>query len=506
MKPRISDALHRQFFRGVVMFGFAFTALFSIEFFIEFVRHGQPAMRDLSWAGVNNAKLVDALSPIARAYNNILAMLLATIGLAIPLTANMHTPKLIDMFLKDRVNQVVLTLMALGAANVLWVIYIIGPNFAPMWAYRFAIFGALFGWVVLIPYYFYVVRFLDPSTIIARLRNEAMRYIEQAARASGDYAVLQEEIQERLFQIGTIVIKSIDRADRSVVREGIWAYKRILDHYGQHKGDMAPEWYRVDRKDFVGKSHHALKMITEKQTWIETQVLSQLLICYQHALSTAPDAVSAISNVTRVVATLAAERDDEHAVSAAIRVFNTFLREALNRNDVRAAYDIFYQYRQLAGDLASHHDVVCRIASFFVTYAGVAESMGNRYVSKLAGFDLCHVMEKAYRTGNPKADEVLDHFLTLCETTDESLREARERVLLIAAGYFHGQKMATQLARVRAALDGVARERLLEEAEYLCSIEKRTFWEVTDRAVNIEWAPKARRGEIQAFVDSLARS
>jgi uncharacterized membrane protein len=146
MKPRISDALHRQFFRGVVMFGFAFTALFSIEFFIEFVRHGQPAMRDLSWAGVNNAKLVDALSPIARAYNNILAMLLATIGLAIPLTANMHTPKLIDMFLKDRVNQVVLTLMALGAANVLWVIYIIGPNFAPMWAYRFAIFGALFGW------------------------------------------------------------------------------------------------------------------------------------------------------------------------------------------------------------------------------------------------------------------------------------------------------------------------------------------------------------------------
>ena len=56
----------------------------------------------MSWAGVNNAKLVDMLSPMARAYNNVLAMLIATIGLAIPLTANMHTPKLIEMFLRDR--------------------------------------------------------------------------------------------------------------------------------------------------------------------------------------------------------------------------------------------------------------------------------------------------------------------------------------------------------------------------------------------------------------------
>ncbi len=47
----------------------------------------------MSWADVNNPKLMDLMSPIARAYNNILAMLIATIGLAIPLTANMHTSR-----------------------------------------------------------------------------------------------------------------------------------------------------------------------------------------------------------------------------------------------------------------------------------------------------------------------------------------------------------------------------------------------------------------------------
>lgn len=504
MKSTASDPLRRQFLRGVLVFGIGFTTLFAAEFMLEFFRLGRPGIREVSWAGVNNTKLVDTLSPIARAYNNVLAMLLATIGLAIPLTANMHTPKLIEMFIKDRVNQVVLTLMAFGAANVLWVIYIIGPEFAPMWAFRFAIFGALAGWIVLIPYYFYVVRFLDPSTIIGRLRNEAMLFVEKAARGKGDYGQLQEEIQERLFQIGTIVIKSIDRADRSVVREGIWSYKRILDHYGERKDEMDPDWYQVERKDFVGMSHHALEMITAKQTWMETQVLGQLLICYQHALSRAPDAVSAISNVTRVVAAGASERGDHHAVSAAIRVFNTFLRETLNCGDVRAAYDIFYQYRQLASDLATDHDVVCRIATFFVTYAGIAESDGNRYVSKLAAFDLCHVVEKAYGADNPRAGEILDSLLELCSTSDESLVVGRLRALLIVAGYFHGANMADELERVRMALDVVSVERLREEAEYLCSIERRVFWEVTDRAVNIEWTPEGRREQIQSFVDGLA--
>ncbi|MCZ7685340.1 MAG: DUF2254 domain-containing protein [Sandaracinaceae bacterium] len=123
-----------------------------------------PGADAMSWAGTNNAKVADILSPIARAYNNILAALLATIGLAIPLTANMHTPKLIEMFLRDRLNQAVLVFMAAGAANVLFVLYMVGPDFAPVWSVRVAVFGALLGWAILIPYFFYVVRFLDPRT------------------------------------------------------------------------------------------------------------------------------------------------------------------------------------------------------------------------------------------------------------------------------------------------------------------------------------------------------
>src|SRR3990170_6401972 len=130
------------FVRSLLIAFAVFATLFGLEFFLEWRAAGMPGVGEMSWAGVNNAKLVDILSPMARAYNNVLAMLIATIGLAIPLTANVHTPTLIEMFLRDRINQFVLFFMALGAAHVLWVAYLVGPEFAPMWAIRVAVYVA----------------------------------------------------------------------------------------------------------------------------------------------------------------------------------------------------------------------------------------------------------------------------------------------------------------------------------------------------------------------------
>src|SRR5450432_4196906 len=123
--------MRKLFLRSFAIALVAFALLFGAEFFLEWRRAGFPGLSATSWAEAgNNAKLVDILSPMARAYNNVLAMLIATIGLAIPLTANMHTPKLIEMFLKDRINRWVLSFITVGAAHVLWVDYIIGPKFA----------------------------------------------------------------------------------------------------------------------------------------------------------------------------------------------------------------------------------------------------------------------------------------------------------------------------------------------------------------------------------------
>jgi hypothetical protein len=57
---------------------------------------------------------------ISRAYNVLVSLVLTSIALAIPLTANMYTPKLIDIFIKDRVNLTVLTFFVLSSAQAIW--------------------------------------------------------------------------------------------------------------------------------------------------------------------------------------------------------------------------------------------------------------------------------------------------------------------------------------------------------------------------------------------------
>ena len=63
-------------------------------------------------------------SPFARAYNNIIALLLTFIALAIPITANLYTPKLIEIFIRDRVNLFALCGCALLAAHSIFAISI----------------------------------------------------------------------------------------------------------------------------------------------------------------------------------------------------------------------------------------------------------------------------------------------------------------------------------------------------------------------------------------------
>ncbi len=495
--------LRRRFVRGIVLTGGVCIAFFTLEFLGEWLRLGKPGLSAVSWAGVNNTKLVDSLSPIARAYNNILAMLIATVGLAIPLTANMHTPKLIDLFLRDRINRVVLAVMAFGAANVLWVMYLVGPAFAPMWAYRTAVYGVLVGWVVVIPYFFYVVKFLDPSTIVERLMHEALEQIDRASRKVADPEKAQDEIQERMYQIGTIIIKSIDRADREVSRDAIWSLKRIIARYGELKPKMSEAWFKVDRRDFVGLSSGAREMITDKHTWLEMQVLTQLFLAYQQALAKAPDAISAIGNVNRVVARDAAKRGDEHVVSLCVRFMNSFLREAIKRKDTHAVYDVFYQYRELADDISGEHDTVREIAGFIMHYAGIAEQTGIAFVPQLAAFDLAHVIETAYEAKNPRASEIYDDLLAQPNLVAGKPDALRVKAKLVVAAYLASRDKEPEVERMRSALSDVPQGVVQQAADELVALEKRAFWEITDRQVNIEWTAPERRTYIAEFAKSL---
>lgn len=487
---------------GLALIGFAL--FFSLEFFLEWRSAGYPGWGDMSWAAAGNpAKLVDTLSPIARAYNNLLAMLIATIGVAIPLTANMHTPKLIEMFLRDWINRLVLTFIAFGAAHVLWVSYIIGPRFAPTWAVAGAVYLALIGWAVLIPYFFYVVRFVDPSRLVTRLRDASTRIVERAAERRLDPEVAQRELATRIGQIGTITIKALDRNDRDVAAEGAWALKVLLDHYSRHKSRMPPEWFVVDRADFVGFSEQALEMLVEARTWYEMKVLLQLELAFLRAMHGPTDTVAVFSDALRVIGCRSHERHDEQALRLEIRFFNNFLREAIRCGELRAVYDVLHQYRQLAKALIERDDLLVEIGRHFTYYAGMARTYGMVFAPQLAVFDLGYITRRAFDSQRRAAPALLEQVLRLPHRTGADVHSMAVKAKLILGAYFVETGLEPQAELVRRNLADVGADDLARAEADLLSAD-RSFFEVTDRQHNLEYVPPERRDSLVRFCRSLA--
>jgi hypothetical protein len=495
--------MRRLFVRSFAIAFVAFALLFGLEFFAEWRRAGSPGGGDLSWANVNNAKLVDILSPMARAYNNVLAMLIATIGLALPLTANMHTPKLIEMFLQDRINRYVLSFITFGAAHALWVDYMIGPKFAPTWAIAISVYLAMVGWAILLPYFFYVVRFVDPSRLLIRLREDATRIVHQVADRARDPMEAQTALAIRIGQVGTIIIKSLDRNDRDVAAEGAWAIKILLDFYAKHKARMPKEWFVVDRADFVGLSDEALEMLSEGKNWFEMKCLLQLEHGFLRALHGASDTVSTFSDATRVIGVRSVEHHDEQALRLAIRFFNNYLREAIKARNLRAVYDVFHQYRRLGRELVDRPELLREVGRHFSYYAAMARTYGMVFAPQLAIFDLGYVTRRAYERASPAGTDLLHEVLALPHRTGADVHSMAVKAKLILGGFFVANKLGAEADQVRknlADVDGVEIERA--EAELLAA--DRSFFEVTDRQLNLEYVPPERREPLKQFCQSLA--
>ncbi|NVB83629.1 MAG: DUF2254 domain-containing protein [Kofleriaceae bacterium] len=432
-------------------------------------------------------------------------MLIATIGLAIPLTANMHTPKLIEMFLRDRINRWVLSFIAFGAAHVLWVEYMIGPKFTPIWAFQLAIFMAIVGWAILLPYFFYVVRFVDPSRLIIRLRDTTMSVVAKVANRTSDPTDAQTDISTRVNQLGTIIIKSLDRNDRDVAAEGTWAIKKMLDDYDQYKKRMPKEWFKVDRADFIGLSDEGLEMLTENRTWFEMKCLQQIEHGFLRALRGADDTVSTFSDATRVIACKADAHHDEQVIRLCIRFFNNYLREAIKARNLRAVYDVFYQYRRLGRDIVDRPELIREIGAHFAYYADMARDYDLLFAPQLVLFDLGWVTRRAYERASPVAGELLRHMLALPHRTGTDLHSMAVKAKLILGGFFIENGLGAEADLVRKNLSDVDASHI-ERAEKELLAADRSFFEVTDRQLNLEFVPPERREPLKQFCDSLQQN
>jgi hypothetical protein len=327
--------------------------------------------------------------------------------------------------------------------------------------------------------------------------------VERAARGDGDPGALHDFINERLHQIGTLVLKSIDRADRGVALEGIWSLKRILDHYGTHKKQLPDRWFHVERKDFIGMSAEAIEIVNADRTWFEHRVMTQVFLAFQNALAKTQDVISSLSDAARIIATRAANRGDEKATHLAVRFFNNYLREAIKRKDVHATYDLFYQYRVLARELTGQPALLTQIGQYFRYYGAQAAAAGMEFVHPIVAFDLSWIVRDAYDARSAAAPELLANLLELKHNIANDSGRLIVAAKVILGGYFLQKGLETEAGQIKENLKGLPPAVLAAVEHNLLTLTERSFWEVTDRQVRFEWVAPECRGHVKSFIDSL---
>jgi hypothetical protein len=488
----------RVFVRAALMVAAALVVAFFVQLVIDAVSPGGSLREALSrpWT-IEPEALQPVIGNISRTFNQLIAVVITALAIAVPLTANMYTPKLLEIFLGDRLNRIVLGLILFSTVNTLWVAARIADGYAPRFGVVLTFVLLLACFAVLIPYFFYVFRFLHPAHILDRLRQSATHRVAalpKLARA-GKMTALQADFRERIEHIASLGMRSLDRADREVAQGTLNSIAAAMEAYAAVKSGLPAGWFRARFADIVRMSKEAVHSLEESRTWVEMECLQQVELLFLATTTKATDLVGAACQVVRQVGMRAVRDGDEPVLELARHFLHTFLRASINRRDVRSAYHVLYQYRLFAEQLLGEApDCVVLMGHRLQYYAEVALQAGLPFVAETVAYDLGTLVHRARETGSAAFEPLAAAFSALPSQSlaARPLKGVHKAGLILAARLelAGDAKRAAALVEPTKALAPETRSEIF--ADLLDNPPER-FWEVTDRLVNFDYTgPEVR--------------
>ncbi len=494
----------QMFARAAVLVAAALVAAFFVQVVIDAAAPdstlGQALRRP--WT-INAEELRPAIANVSRTFNQLIAVVIMALAIAVPLTANMYTPKLVEIFLGDRLNRVVLGLILFSTVNTLWVAARIGKGHVPRFGVPLTFVLLLACFAVVLPYFFYVFRFLHPGHILERLRQSATRRVRELPKLARDGKVtaLQADLRERIEHIASLGMRSLDRADREVAQGALNSIAAAMEAYSEVKSALPPGWFRARFADILRMSKEAVHSLEESRTWVEMECLQQVELLFLATMAEPTDLVGAACQVVRQTGMHAMRDGDEPVLELTRHFLHTFLRASINRRDVRSAYHVLYQYRLFAEQLLTEApECVELMAHRLQYYAGVALQAGLPFVTETAAYDLGTLADRAREAGSAAFEPLVKALADLPYQTPggRPLRGVHKASLILAARLelAGDTKRAAGLIEPTKAIEPDVRDSLFAD---LLDEPPERFWEVTDRLVNFDYTPPEVREVLSRY-------
>lgn len=455
----------------------------------------------------------------------VLGLALTVSSIIVQLAATRFTPHITSLFFRARTNIVVLGFFVVSTLYVVWVNFSLGgeADFVGLrWEVLFSMVFMTMSLALLFPYFAYVFDFLDPEKIVGRITaNGLYACTPLKGRQAAAIDQRQQQAIEAVEHLTNIGLNALQQKDKNITSSAIDALCKFCVLYGETKAAMTLDWNRIPQwnrqsPDFVSLSNEAIGDLRERRTWLEWKVLRQYQMLFTEGLSQIKDICYLIAINTRRLGEAAARRNDPHALDLTVKFFNTYLRATINASDIRTAYNILHQYRQLAetvlrlgrnaGSAADGKSLEQRavdIARFMRYYSGVAFQRGMSFIAEVIAHDIGTMCAWAFQLSSRSHDELLKIFLAVDDATEsadkeKALRGVRRAQIKLAAHYLvYG---AVGLARrIADDMKNEDHKRLRSMWAELEKLDTREFWEVNDRGSNFDYLTPDQKKKLPKF-------
>ncbi len=469
----------------------------------------------------------DALSGLATMTAAILGIVITVVSLLVQLTSDRYTG-VARMFLRDRTNVAVISYYVITCVVGVFLSLSLHSEFVPR-ATVFAMMAATgFGIVIMLPYFAYVFRFLEPVNLIARIQSEAASDLIDAATTTDAAEIEQGQAPAiaALEEMTDITSNSISGKDKIIASRSVDAIKDFVIGYLAVKGRADPQWFKIGdgiriNPDFVAMDPESLRELEADHTWLEWKALRQYLGIYAEAQGDMPDINYLIAIDTRYVGQAALAAGDRAVVELAFRFMNSYLRAALNARAVRTAYNVLNQYRLLVEAMirGSAEDLAIAGVRHMIYYGRTSYDMQLGFVTETVAYDVSALCEFAH-SHKPITTTVVQHgpgtdldeqMLAMFLELDQPLRAKRQeaglqgirKAQIKLACYYLAAGADGRARKIAEDMAGEDRERLKLIREQLGRVESKEFWEIIDRGRNFEYMPPRQREQMEKFFSML---
>jgi hypothetical protein len=494
-----------------------FWTLYSIDFFFTGrLATGSASNPFEQFLKFDPATISDAISSLAGNIAAIFGLVITVVSIIVQLSADRYTG-VTRMFFRDRLNIGVMAYYLVACVYAVWLSVSLQHDYVPRAVLVTMLGMTTMGLLLMAPYFGYVFWFLEPSTIVHRIRSDAVKTAARGALEASSRAgfAAQAVTLTAMEELTDITSNSISGKDKIIASGAVDALKDFALEYLKVKPRATADWFSVgpgirENPDFVAMDPESLGELEQRRTWVEWKVMRQYLGIYNEALAEMRDINYLIAIDTRYIGEAAVRARDTELVGLVFRFMNSYMRATLNARDVRTAYNVLNQYRLLVEAMLRNGSTEAALqgVKYMKYYGHVSFDMKLTFVTETVAYDVSALCEIANQVGAKEERDMLAEFLeldqsVLARSQEKGLLGVRKAQVKLASYYLlTGQEEKART--ICRDMEGEPRERLLAIRQQLESVTSKDFWEIIDRGRNFEFMPPDQRDCMRTFFSWLA--